>query len=357
MNFDKVINVLQYILGMSFNLAIVVVVGYAVYHFAFVGFEFGENTANDMVAVGPDYEVEFILDEDTSASEVARRLEEMGVINNSLLFQAELFLLGRTSEFEAGTFNLNRNMTNSDIRRVLRTRPQELAPHEVVRVIEGWNMRDMAMYFEYREFFTAEEFFYVAENGHFRFPFLIDVPERENRLEGYLFPETYHVSLNPTPGEIINIMLRQFDRVFDDSMYVQAEELGMSVDDIIIIASIIEREVRVPSEMAVVSQVIHSRLAMNMRLEMCSTVIYVLDVPRRRLSFADTQTPSPFNTYLHAGLPPGSISSPSEAAIRAALWPADTDYLFFVLMDETTGEHHFSRTYAEHAEATERYLD
>ena len=359
---DKVINVMLYFLGMAFNLALMAVVGYAVWYFAILGFETGERFAYDIVYEGEYYELEFVLEEDTPAAEVARRLEEYGIINNSLIFQAELFIFGRPPVYSAGTFTLNRNMNNTEVHRVLSARPNDLSPHQVIRIREGWTIRDMAMYFEYREFFPAEDFLYVAENGHFSFPFLRDIPEdrpRENRLEGYLFPETYFISLNPTPGEIITVMLRQFDHIFNEALHIRAEEMGLTVDEVVIIASIIESEARLAHERPMVSQVIHSRLTSpawpSRLLQMCSTVAYVLDIPRARLLNADLLIDSPYNTYMHPGLPIGPISNPGEASLRAALYPSDTDYLFFVLMDEATGAHYFSRTYAEHSAADARF--
>jgi UPF0755 protein len=120
-------------------------------------------------------------------------------------------------------------------------------------------------------------------------------------------------------------------------------------------ASIVERETRLASERPLVSQVIHSRLAINMPLQMCSTVKYVMAEPPLRLFNAHLLIDSPYNTYMHPGLPIGPISNPGRAAIEAVLWPAESDYLFFVLRDEITGAHHFSRTLAEHDAARYRY--
>ncbi|MCL2840065.1 MAG: endolytic transglycosylase MltG [Defluviitaleaceae bacterium] len=356
MKIDKVINVMTYFMGMAFNLAILAVVAFAVWQFTLWGFSQGEYLANAMVYVGEDYEIEFILEEDTSAADVARMLEDLDVINNAMLFQAEIFLMGRANYYSAGTYTLNRNMSNTDVHRILRGRSDTQAPHQVIRVLEGWTLRDMAEYFEYREFFPAEEFLYVAQNGHFSFAFLQDVPiGRPNRLEGYLFPETYHISLNPTPGEIITIMLRQFEIIFDEAMHYRAEEMGLSVDAVITIASIVEAETRVAQERPMVAQVIHSRLAQNMLLQMDSTVKYGMEDPPVRLLYAHLEIDSPWNTYMHLGLPLGPIANPSEAAIRAVLYPSDTNYLFFVLTDIETGVHYFTRTFSEHQAAIDRY--
>ena len=354
---DKIINFMLYILGLTFNLALMAVVGLLVWTALNYGRERGSYIAAGMIAQGEEREIEFILPVDTPAAEVARRLEELGIINNSLLFRAELFLFNRPSEYRAGTFILNTGMSNSEVHRALTGRRTDQAPYEVIRIPEGWTLRDMAVYFEYRGFFTAEEFLYVAQYGVFNFSFFRDIPDdRPNRLEGYLFPDTYQVPLNPTPGQIITRMLRQFENIFDAGMHYRAEEMGLSVDEVVIMASIIERETRLAHERPMVSQVIHRRLAIGMNLEMCSTVAYVLDIPRARLLYVDLLIDSPFNTYMHPGLPIGPISNPGEAALRAVLWPSETDYLFFVLQNPETGAHFFSRTYAEHRAATARYL-
>ena len=354
MKSDSIINFLQYLLGMFFNFAIMIVIGFAVWQVAMWGFDFGANFANEMVATGPDEEVTLILDDDTPANEVSRRLEDMGVINNSRLFNLELFLLGRVRTYAAGTYVLNRNMTNTEVHHVLRGTGGRQAPHEDITIPEGWTARDMGEYFESRGFFTAEEFLYVVHYGPFNFSFLLDKPDRPNGLEGYLFPDTYQIPVNPTPGDIIWRMLRQFDNVFNDEMHDRAYEMGMTIDEVVIMASIIEMEARLANERPMMSQVIHNRIATNMHLQMCSTVKYTMEDPPERLSIAETQVNTPYNTYYHAGLPIGPISNPGAASLRAALNPSGGGYLFFVLYNFETGEHFFSSTYAEHSAADAR---
>ncbi|MCL2456630.1 MAG: endolytic transglycosylase MltG, partial [Defluviitaleaceae bacterium] len=268
----------------------------------------------------------------------------------------ELHLRNATHDFTEGTYTLNKNMNNVEINRALRARAQELAPHHDITIREGQTIRDMANYFEERGFFPAEEFIYVAQYGHFSFPFLLEIPaDRPNRLEGYLFPDTYQIPVNPNPGAIITRMLDNFGRKFTDDLYARADEMKISVDDVIIMASIIERETRLAAERPIVSQVIHRRLRQNMRLQMCSTVQYTMDDPPIRLLNVHLEIDSPYNTYMYSGLPVGPISNPGLAAIQAVLSPSDTDFLFFVLKDEETGEHHFSRSAAEHDAARALY--
>ena len=343
MIFSKITNISTFLLGLLFNMLLVGIVGYAVWYFANYGFEWGTNFANEMVAVGPDFEVEFTIEDYTPAREVAARLEEMGVIGNRWLFELELFLKGSSRTFRPGTYLLNANMTNTEVNVALRSRPMGAMEYLVVRIPEGWTIANMAEYFEYREFFPAEEFIYVAQYGHFSFAFLHDVPlDLPNRLEGYLFPDTYHFPLNPTPGQIITRMLARFDFIFDDAIHYRREEMRLSQNDVIIMASIVEAEAFYPHEMSRVAQVIHSRLATGMRLEMYTTLEYALNIHRDALMPDDFQVDSPHNTFVYYGLPLGPIANPSEAAIRAVLYPADTDYLYFWPVDEDVRELYFS---------------
>jgi UPF0755 protein len=200
-----------------------------------------------------------------------------------------------------------------------------------------------------------QEWLEACANYGATFSFLADVQWRANPLEGYLFPDTYFLPANPTPNDLINRMLNRFIEVFDYEMEERAAELGLTIDQVIIKASIIEKEIRVPHERALCSAIIYNRLRQNRLLEMCSTIIYVLDVPRDRLFFSDLDIVSPYNTYRNPGLPIGPISNPGRAAIHAALYPANVDYLFMVLMDENTGEHFFSNNLNDHNRAKERY--
>ena len=352
---NKAANIVTFILGMGFNLAILAVVAYAIFHFTQAGFNFGSEFASSMLEVGPDEEVIFVLPEDTPRAAVAQKLYQYELIANPWLFQLEMFLKNSTRVYRAGTYVLNRNMTNTDVNATLRrgTLP-EATGHIIVTIREGWTIREMAEYFESREFFPAQEFIDYAQNGVFDFRFLDGVPDLpgRNRLEGYLFPDTYWLPLDPTPRAIILRMLIRFEEVMEGAWIHRAYELGHTLDDIIIMASIIENEIRVPHERALASQVIHNRLRIGMRLEMCSTVVYAMGIRRDRLTFADTRnTISPYNTYLNAGLPIGPIGNPGIASIEAALWPTQGNYLFFVLRDPVTGEHSWNTNFAAHSAA------
>ena len=358
---NKAANVASYILGMAFNLAILAVVAYAIYTFANWGFDRGNEFAHEMLAEGPSQEIVVTIPEDLDRAGAARLLYSYGVINNPWLFQLELFLKNSTRVFRAGTYTLNLNMTNTEVNAVLRRGDEAVGvpDHHSVTIREGWRLRDIGEYMEYRGFFTAEEFFEYTQTGDFSgFHFLRDVPDLpdRNRLEGYLFPNTYFLPLNPTPRQLILRMLNHFEEILEGAWLDRAYELGYTFDEIITIASIIEAETRLADERPLVSQVIHRRLQTDMRLQMCSTVVYFLDIRRDHLTNALTQTPSPYNSYTNDGLPIGPIGNPGRASIEAALWPSEgTTYLFFVLTDIATGRHFFSHTFGEHSAAASRY--
>ena len=351
-------NILAFILGASFNALIFIVLAWAIFTFAERGFEFGQEFSYRLTTERESYEVEFVLAEDTSVAVVAQMLEDLGIIESAWMYRIELMLMGAPEYYEAGTYILNKNMSTTQINNRLRAIVVE--PNQIT-IREGWTQRDIGLYLESRGFFTLDEFMYVANNHDFGFRFLEDLPYRprrtgESRLEGYLFPDTYLIPPNPTPVDVITRMLSRFNEVFTFDYRLRAEELGMTMDEIVIIASMIEREVRVPEERPMVSRVIHNRLAQNMRLQIDATIHYAMDRHLERTLYVHTQYDSPFNTYMVDGLPLGPISNPGAASIRAALFPATGNWLFYVLVDAETGAHFFTHSYAEHQHAVEHYM-
>lgn len=168
-------------------------------------------------------------------------------------------------------------------------------------------------------------------------------------LEGYLFPETYKISTSADEESVLSLLVAHFFNAFDVRLRAQAQVLGMSMHEVVTMASIIEGEARVDAERSVISAVYHNRLKRNMRLQADPTVQYALPDGPRRLFYKDYSFDSPYNTYRHGGLPPGPIMNPGRASLVAAVFPADVDYLFFVARGD--GSHVFSRTEQEHEAA------
>ncbi len=213
-------------------------------------------------------------------------------------------------------------------------------------VPEGYEIYRLAEAAEDAFGIQKEVFLETADTESFDYAFLENVPQRKNRLEGYLFPDTYQFEKTAVSKDIIDKMLNRFNELWTPDLENRAKELGMSMDDIIILASLIEREAGDETEMGHIASVFYNRLAIGMPLQSCATVQYILEERKPVLSVADTKIDSPYNTYLYTGLPIGPIASPGIAAIRAALWPEDTEDYYFKVT--ASGKTVFSKTLKEH---------
>lgn len=351
------VNSLSWLLGICFNALIFLVLGYLVYTYAIRGFEWGEQFSERLIYIHEEYyDIEIILEDYTTIADLAEMLEDMGVIPNALMYRLELMVMGHTDDYAPGTFVLNQNLSTTQINTRLRRQPVAPVEEDRIMIREGWTQRDIAEYLEYRGFFTAEEFMYAANNHDFGFHFLEGIPNRPSRLEGYLFPDTYQIPAYPTPEDVIIRMLSRFNEIYSFEYRLRTEELGMTMDEVVIIASMIEREVRVPHERQMVARVIYNRLNIGMRLQIDATVAYAVGAHLDRVLYAHLEYNSPFNTYMVNGLPLGPISNPGAASIHAALFPADGPWIFYVLVDADTGAHFFTDSHAEHEHARRTYM-
>ena len=172
-------------------------------------------------------------------------------------------------------------------------------------------------------------------------------------LEGYLYPDTYKFQKGTAPEAVLRRLAKRLDEIFDAALRKRAGELGMTMNEVLTIASIIEKEAVFDIERPIISAVYHNRLKKRMRLQADPTVLYGLGRIERRIRYRDLKRKTPYNTYAIRGLPPGPIASPGIKSIRAALYPDDVDYLYFVSKND--GTHHFSRTNKEHARAVALY--
>ena len=172
-------------------------------------------------------------------------------------------------------------------------------------------------------------------------------------LEGYLYPNTYYIYHDSTPKEIIDILLKEFWNQFDKNLQDRANQLGFSVHEVVTLASIIEGEAMLDSERETISSVYHNRLKINMKLQADPTIQYILSGPPKALSNRDLRVKSDYNTYQNYGLPPGPINNPGIESIKAALYPKDTNFLFFVAQGD--GSHAFTTNEKDHEEAKKIY--
>jgi UPF0755 protein len=295
----------------------------------------------------------------TSARQIGEELQALGLIRSTTawnLWTRWLTTQDSAGGFQAGTYNLSRTdslpaiaskIWSGDVAQTSFTIP------------EGWNLKQMANYFEQEGFFSAKDFLQATQQfSPTDYPWLPQVNSGYPRLEGYLFPDTYQVEAGKiTPDDVIKQMLDRFEQIALP-LYQQAGKPSLTVAEWVTLASIVEKEAVIADERSRIAGVFHNRLKQGMALGADPTVEYGLGVqqtPDRPLTFAEVNTPSPYNTYINAGLPPTPISSPGLASLKATLNPEQTDYLYFVARYD--GTHVFSRTLAEHQTAQDLIHD
>jgi len=218
-----------------------------------------------------------------------------------------------------------------------------------ITVPEGFNLDQIALLVREAGLAASDDFRDQARNPDLARA--LDIPA--GTAEGYLFPDTYFFPKGATSRQVITTMVRRFHELFSDAWRKRAEQIGYSVHEVVTLASIIEKETGAPQERKLIASVFHNRLRKGMRLEADPTVIYGLDHFDGNLTRKHLETPTPYNTYIIQGLPPGPIANPGMAALEAALFPADSDYLFFVSRGD--GTHYFSSSLRDHRAAVEKF--
>lgn len=301
---------------------------------------------------GNDTEISIDIEQGATSKQIASLLKEHKIIQYPFIFRLVAKTETSNDIFQFGRHTLKSNMSYKEIIEAVST---ITVPSNAVTVtiIEGSEIGQTAqkLYDSFNEKgleFDVDVFLNECEKGEFDYPFIQEITRKKNRLEGYLFPATYTFTAGTTERDVIIAMLNKFALEYNDEFIEKANQFGFTTDEVITLASIIEREGASVDEFKIVSSVFHNRLKSNMKLDSCATIQYVLGERKEVLSTADTRINSPYNTYQHFGLPVGPIASPGAAAIEAALNPAETDYYYFVL---SNGKHVFSRTYREHLNA------
>jgi UPF0755 protein len=292
----------------------------------------------------------FVVDKGLGMGATARRLEREGLIRRRETFLAAYFLFHHPRGPKAGEYRFAPPVRMGSLLEALVEGRVYLQP---VTVPEGLTGMEIAELLEKKGVLEADDFLTAFNDPR---PVSSWDPEAAD-LEGYLFPETYHLTKNSEAAEIAARMAGQFRLRFGAEWIGRAGEMGWTVREIVTLASLIEKETSRPEEREIVSAVFHNRLRIGMKLDCDPTIIYALKKEGTfdgDLKFKDMRLDSPYNTYLHRGLPPGPICNPGREAIRAALYPASEPFLYFVASRD--GRHHFSRSYREHREAVRRFI-
>ncbi|MDI6693306.1 MAG: endolytic transglycosylase MltG [Anaerosomatales bacterium] len=284
--------------------------------------------------------------EGSGTADIARILAQAGVVENAQMFRLRARLDGVDGTLKPGTYELATRMPYDELVKRLVAGPP--VAYVDVTIPEGFTVDQIAARLEEKAGVPADEFLALAKKGAERYaaerPYLRDV--KNGSLEGYLFPKTYRLTEGMTADDVVRAMLDQFDTEIAQVDLSYAASKNLTLHDVVIIASMVEREARLDRERPLVSSVIYNRLRKGMKLEIDATIEYILPGNRPRLLNKHLKIDSPYNTYLYPGLPIGPISNPGLASLKAAAQPADTSYLYYVLTSKD-GSHTFCTTYEE----------
>ena len=285
----------------------------------------------------------------TSLKKVSEILEQEGVIKNKQFFIFLATLLGKKAKVKAGEYELHTQMLPLEVYDAL---VQGQVKRHLVTIPEGYTLLQIAQLLENMNLVDKKAFLQRASS-----PSLINALGLSQlagpNLEGYLFPDTYHLIKETEPEEIIQMMVNRFKKVFDSGLAEEASEVGFSEREAVILASIVEKESSLPEEKPLISAVFHNRLKKKIPLQSDPTVIYGIKNFNGNLTKEDLLRPTPYNTYLITGLPPTPICNPGKDSLLASVRPAAVPYLYFVSKND--GSHYFSCDIQEHNQAVSKY--
>jgi UPF0755 protein len=280
-----------------------------------------------------------------SLNSVSNLLLENEIIVNQNIFKLKVITRGLASKIPTGRFLINGKISdailidlifNKGPIKLKLTIPEGSQSKNLFKDINTLLKTD----YDFNKYFNSTE---ILEQ------YKVDA----SSLEGYLYPDTYYLYHDSSPEEIIDILLSEFWKKFDENLQDRANQLGFSVHEVVTLASIIEGEAMLDSERSTISSVYHNRLKINMKLQADPTIQYIIPGPPKTLSNRDLRIKSDYNTYQNYGLPPGPINNPGIASIKAALYPEDTNFLFFVAQGD--GSHAFTTNEKDHEEAKRIY--
>ena len=298
-----------------------------------------------------------LIEPGMSVSSIGRDLEESDVLSSYYVFRIYHEVLGRGNTIPTGSYTLNPDMTGIDVYKKLVSGEQDLI---TLTIPEGWTASMVAARFQESGVCSASDFLRVVRDGDFIESVGFNAPS----LEGYLFPDTYRFVYGESAENVVRAMVGnlivQLDRIYPDWRDLTEEQLKNKIT----MASIVEKEYRLPEEAPLIASVFYNRLDSPEfpKLQSCATVVYVItEVQGKphpdRLLYRDLEIADPYNTYYAEGLPPGAIASPGYTALDAAFHPAQTNYVFFVVKDSNAGSHNFSSSYGDFLDNKDSYLE
>ena len=308
------------------------------------------NTADEAAPknLDPNQTIFLSVKKGMSASDIGDELVKHGIITNKKAFWLQVKKSDAADKFKSGTYAFKPNTPPEEI-------INKLVNGETTQVKftipEGFGIKEIAKRLSDEGLVDEDEFLRKAKDFA---PYSYIKRDKDIRYacEGFLFPDTYVLHDDPTVEGILEMMAEDMDNRLTPKMRKRAEEMNLSIHELITLASLVEKEAMYEEDRPIIAQVFFKRLKIGMPLQTDTTIQYLLDAPKEDVSIKDTKIESPYNTYQIKGLPPGPIASPGMAAIEAVLYPADTDYLYFVA--DRKGHNHYSKSYAEHQQIVEQ---
>jgi len=308
--------------------------------------------ASEPVNAGNSEDIVIEIPSGSSTNKIANILKENGLVKSEIVFKNIVRNKKLDGKLKAGKYTLNNGMNLEQIVYQLEAGGKN---ENIVyfTIPEGYEIKDIAERLDELKLIDKEVFLELtADASKFsdKFSFLKELP-KEQSLEGFLFPDTYEVYVNVSEEEIIERMLSRFEQFYETDLKKEVEKSELDLNEIVTFASIVEKEARVDKERSTIAGVLYNRLNIDMLLQVDATVQYALGERKQRLLYKDLEVESPYNTYIHKGLPPAPIASPGGKSLIATVKPSDVDYLYYVLKKDGSGEHIFTKTYEEHLNA------
>ncbi|HWP51028.1 MAG TPA: endolytic transglycosylase MltG [Clostridia bacterium] len=334
--------------GMALLVSVLAVLGLA----GFLAF-FAISSATDLLAFGKeDRQIEVTIEDGMSVNQIAQLLGQKGVVGQPVTFRLYAALRNKDSGFQAGSYVFNSNMSYDRIITALRS--GDIIKEEVtITFYEGMTLREMAALLEEKDVCSATDFISYTQTGELTYEFIDMMPEsdlRYRRLEGYLFPDTYDFYVGENVQSVVKKFLKNFQNRIMPDLYPEIQDAGMTLDQVITLASVIQKEAGNPDEMGMVSSVFHNRIddasAGLPLLQSDVTILYVESDIKPYQSRATQEVYDAYNTYVCKGLPVGPICSPGLDAIKAAIHPEESQYYFFVT--DINGKYYYGKTLDQH---------
>ncbi|MDD5750274.1 MAG: endolytic transglycosylase MltG [Candidatus Pacebacteria bacterium] len=305
----------------------------------------------------------FVIEKGQGFREVGSNLREAGLIDSRFWFDVFVLASGRRAKLQAGVYELSSDNT---IAKIVKKISKGGVLEEKITILEGWNIHDIANYLQQKQIFSQDDFLTAAQEDGEELQdvfnsdsFLsFDFSKGNGRvagLEGFLFPDTYEFAFGSSISDVLREILANFKVKIDDDLRSEIKKQGKSLYDVLIMASLLEKEVKTYEDKQVVAGILWKRLENDWPLQVDATINYALGKPGARLSLDDLQFNSPYNTYRNKGLPPGPICNPGLESIEAAVYYKETSYWYY--LSASGGKTIFSQTFDQHKAAKAKYLN